>query len=132
MSQQRIFISSAAADRFLIDESRTDALVFDLNEPIVCKSSERMYMSLETFAFSNSMYNVTSDKNTLVIDATTITIPVGQYMTANDLRAAIQTAITAAGFSTLTITYSALLNKFQIQNTSSTVDYILRATSKSA
>jgi hypothetical protein len=132
MSQQRIYISSAAADRFFIDESRTDSVAFDLNEPIVCKSSERIYMSLETFAFSNSMYNITSDKNTLVIDNTTLTIPVGQYATANDLRTAIQTAITVGGFSTLTITYSALLNKFLIQNSSSTIDFILRATSKLA
>lgn len=123
--QQRIYISSQAADRYLIDESRTDYLAFDLNEPIICKNNQKMYLSVETFAFPNTMYNITSANNTLIIDNKTLTIPVGQYSTASSLNGAIQTAITANGTITITSTYNALLNKIQFQNTSGTTAIVV-------
>lgn len=121
IQQQRIYISSTAADRYLIDESRTDLCAFDLNEAIVCKSSQRMYLSLESFSFPNTLYNITDSNNSITFNSTTVTIPVGQYATADILKTAIQTAITANGTITVVITYDSLTNKFKFQNTSASV-----------
>lgn len=125
-TQQRIFISSTAADRYLVDESRTDVVAFDLNEPVVCKSNQRMYLSLESFSFPNTMYNITSDNNKITFDSATITIPVGQYATADALKTAIAAAITANGTITVVVGYSSLLNKFTFQNTSSATSILVK------
>lgn len=125
--QKRIYISSTSADRYLIDESRTDIVSFDLNEPIVCKSNQRMYMSLETFAFPNSLYNITSSNNSITFNATPLTIPVGQYATSSALITAVSSAITTYNGANpgspinITATYVALTNKVSFQNTSASV-----------
>lgn len=129
-TQQRILLSSTAADRYLINESRTDLVSFDLNEPVVCKSNQRIYLSLETFAFPNTIYNVNADNNTITFHnpttPVTVTIPVGQYTTPELFRSAIQTAIP------ITVTYNSLTNKFSFQNTSATNAFILKTSSTMA
>lgn len=128
---KRILLSSTAADRYLNGDDRTDLLAFDLNEPIICKNNEKIHLSLETFSFPNSMYNITTENNTIVFhnNATpvTVTLPVGQYATPAAFVTALQTAI--GGSTTVTVTHNALTNRLSFQNTSATVIVTIKSTS---
>ena len=120
ITQQRILLSSTEADRFLIGTTRTDSVSFDLNEPIVCKSNQRIYLSLETFSFANAAYNVPEGHNTLSCQIGTggifnITIPVGQYTTPEQFLSALQTAFTGLSMP-IVLTYNSLINKLFYQN----------------
>lgn len=129
---QRIMLSSAAADRFLIDEGRTDFLSFDLNEPIICKAQQRIHLSLETFSFPNTAYNLRPENNVLTFlngsTAVNVTVPVGQYTTPEAFVTALQTAI--GGLTTVTVLYNPLTNKLSFQNTSASVIVTVKANSK--
>lgn len=125
ITQQRILLSSKEADRFLITINRTDSVSFDLNEPIVCKSNQRIYLSLETFSFANAAFNVPVGNNTLSFQVgsgaiQTITITQGQYTTPEDFRSAIQAALTAVS-APITLSYEARRNVMHFVNTSTTL-----------
>ena len=105
MTTQRIFLSSNSADRYPFGEARTDIVQFDFVQPIVCKSSQQLYLTLESFSCPNVMYNVPLGENSLTVGALTVDVPVGQYSTVETFRTALQTAITAQSI-TITVTLS--------------------------
>lgn len=54
---------------------RASSCRFELNQPIVNGSQVRVV----SFVFANTLFNVTSDNNTLIFSSFTMTIPVGRY-----------------------------------------------------
>lgn len=55
--------------------ARPSNCFFQLNQPIIGGTQSR----LVSFVFSNSLFNVTSENNTLVFSTTTVVIPSGHY-----------------------------------------------------
>jgi hypothetical protein len=121
---KRIFLSSNSADRFPFGETRTDTVVFEFAQPIVCRSNEHIHMTLESFSCPNALYNVSEGKNVLTTSAGSVTIPVGQYNTPSSLVVALQSVLTTASI-TITVAYNELLNKLTFQNTSASAITIL-------
>ena len=116
---RRLFLSSNAGDRFPLGEARTDRVCFDFNSPIICRSSQQILLSLESFSCPNVLYNIPTGKNILTTSTAgvvkNVVIPIGQYNSITDLTVALQTAITAQTI-TLTVSFNTLLNKFIFQN----------------
>ena len=91
-ASQSIFLHSNDSVVNLSDAEK----IFYLNEAIIAPSGYRLIIGLTNMTMPNSMFNVTSINNTIVISGTTYTIAVGNY-SADSLAEAITAEITAIG-----------------------------------
>jgi len=91
-SSQSIFLHSNDAVVSISDAEK----IFYLNEAIVAPSGYRLIIGLTNMTMPNSMFNVTSNNNTIVISGVTYTITEGNY-SASTLATAVDTAITSVG-----------------------------------
>jgi len=91
-SSQSIFLHSNDAVVSISDAEK----IFYLNEAIIAPSGYRLIIGLTNMTMPNSMFNVTSVNNTIVISGTTHTIAVGNY-SAESLAEAITAEITNIG-----------------------------------
>ena len=70
--------------------------IFYLNEAITAPAGYRLIIGLTNMTMPNSMFNVTSINNTIIISGVTYTITEGNY-SAESLATAISTAISTVG-----------------------------------
>ncbi len=91
-SSQSIFLHSNDAVVSISDAEK----IFYLNEAIVAPSGYRLIIGLTNMTMPNSMFNVTSNNNTIVISGVTYTITEGNY-SAESLATAVNTAISSVG-----------------------------------
>ena len=91
-SSQSIFLHSNDAVVSISDAEK----IFYLNEAIVAPSGYRLIIGLTNMTMPNSMFNVTSNNNTIVISGVTYTITEGNY-SAESLATAVATAISSVG-----------------------------------
>jgi len=91
-SSQSIFLHSNDALVTISDAEK----IFYLNEAIIAPSGYRLIIGLTNMTMPNSMFNVTSNNNTIVISGVTYTIAEGNY-SAESLATAVNTAISGVG-----------------------------------
>mgnify|MGYP003116417238 CR=1 FL=1 len=75
IASQSVFLHSNDSVVSISDAEK----IFYLNEAIVAPSGYRLIIGLTNLTMPNSMYNVTSTNNTIVISGVTYTITVGNY-----------------------------------------------------
>lgn len=92
LASQTIYIHSNDAVVTISDAEK----IFYLNEAISAPSGYRLLIGLTNLTMPNSMYNVTSTSNTIVISGVTYTVSAGNY-SADSLATAISTAISSVG-----------------------------------
>lgn len=92
LASQTIYLHSNDAVVSISDAEK----IFYLNEAITAPSGYRLLIGLTNLTMPNSMYNVTSTSNTIVISGVTYTITAGNY-SADSLATAISTAISSVG-----------------------------------
>jgi len=91
-SSQSIFLHSNDAVVSISDAEK----IFYLNEAIIAPAGYRLIIGLTNMTMPNSMYNVTSNNNKIVISGVTYTITEGNY-SAESLATALGTAISSVG-----------------------------------
>ena len=91
-SSQSIFLHSNDAVVSISDAEK----IFYLNEAIIAPSGYRLIIGLTNMTMPNSMFNVTSNNNTIIISGVTYTITEGNY-SAESLATAVGTAISSVG-----------------------------------
>ena len=91
-SSQSIFLHSNDAVVSISDAEK----IFYLNEAITAPAGYRLIIGLTNMTMPNSMFNVTSINNTIIISSVTYTIKKGNY-SAESLATAISTAISTVG-----------------------------------
>ena len=91
-ASQSIFLHSNDAVVSISDAEK----VFYLNEAIVAPAGYRLIIGLTNMTMPNSMFNVTSNNNTIVISGVTYIIDEGNY-SAESLATAVGTALGAVG-----------------------------------
>jgi len=91
-SSQSIFLHSNDAVVSISDAEK----IFYLNEAIIAPSGYRLIIGLTNMTMPNSMFNVTSNNNNIVISGVTYTITEGNY-SAESLATAVGTAISSVG-----------------------------------
>jgi len=91
-ASQSIFLHSTDAVVSISDGEK----IFYLDESIVAPSGYRLIVGLTNLTMPNSIFNVTSSSNTIVISGSSYTISVGNY-TSDDLATKITTAISSVG-----------------------------------
>jgi len=91
-SSQSIFLHSNDAVVSISDAEK----IFYLNEAIIAPSGYRLIIGLTNMTMPNSMFNVTSNNNNIVISGVTYTITEGNY-SAESLATAVSTAISSVG-----------------------------------
>lgn len=91
-SSQSIFLHSNDAVVSISDAEK----IFYLNEAITAPAGYRLIIGLTNMTMPNSMFNVTSINNTIIISGVTYTITEGNY-SAESLATAISTAISTVG-----------------------------------
>jgi len=91
-SSQSIFLHSNDSVVSISDAEK----IFYLNEAISAPSGYRLIIGLTNMTMANSMFNVTTNNNTIVISGTTYTITEGNY-SAEGLATAIGTEISSIG-----------------------------------
>lgn len=92
LASQTIYLHSNDAVVSISDAEK----IFYLNEAISAPSGYRLLIGLTNLTMPNSMYNVTSTSNTIVISGVTYTVSAGNY-SADSLATAISTAISSVG-----------------------------------
>jgi len=91
-SSQSIFLHSNDAVVSISDAEK----IFYLNEAIIAPSGYRLIVGLTNMTMPNSMFNVTSNNNTIVLSGLSYTIDNGNY-SAEGLATEITTKITSVG-----------------------------------
>jgi len=91
-SSQSIFLHSNDAVISISDAEK----IFYLNEAIVAPAGYRIIIGLTNMTMPNSMFNVTSNNNIIVVSGVTYTIDVGNY-SAESLATAVGAALGAVG-----------------------------------
>lgn len=102
-SSQSIFLHSNDAVVSISDAEK----IFYLNEAIVAPAGYRIIIGLTNMTMPNSMFNVTSNNNIIVVSGVTYTIDVGNY-SAESLATAVDTALGAVG----TVAFATADNKY--------------------
>lgn len=111
IGSQSIFVNSDDAELSLNDAEK----VFFLNQNIVAPAGYRLVIGLTNMTLPNAMYNINSTNNTIQIDSTPKTIPVGNY-SATGLVTAINTEISdgTGGANLGTVKFETDTNSFKI------------------
>jgi hypothetical protein len=91
-SSQSIFLHSNDAVVSISDAEK----IFYLNEAIIAPSGYRLIIGLTNMTMPNSMFNVTSNNNIIVVSGITYTITVGNY-SAESLATSLDAALGAVG-----------------------------------
>lgn len=116
--RRMIYLSSRTAD---ISPSNNAAhLIFTLRNAVYCGPEERMYVRYDSCTIPNSFQSVDSTSDKLVVAITggstyTATIASGNY-TATGFAAVVNAALTAAGATMITATYSTATTRMTFAN----------------
>lgn len=106
---QTIFLNSENAEFSISDAEK----FFYLNQSIIAPPSYRLLIGLNNLTIPNTMFNINSSNNTITIDSTLFTLPVGNY-SGTSLATALNDL---SGFSSLgTITFSSDNNLFSLNS----------------
>ena len=92
LSSQSIFLHSSDAVVSISDAEK----IFYLNESIIAPSGYRIILGLTNMTMPNSMFNITSNNNKIIVSGISYTISEGNY-SAESLATAVDTAFGGVG-----------------------------------